>query len=177
MTNHIYLLLTSESEDSIAKTMQSVGRRYVQYFNATYRRTGTLWEGRYKATLIDSENYLFTCSRYIELYPVRANMVGHPEEYRWSSYHANALGRHDCLVQSHDRYLALNNDVKARQSACRDLFQAHIDEKTLTDIRQATQKGWILGNDRFRDEIEQLVQRRTRPLPLDGDRRNIEYHK
>ena len=93
MTNHIHLLVTPGSEDSIAKAMQSVGRRYVQYFNTTYQRTGTLWEGRYKATLIDSENYLFTCSRYIELNPVRANMVNHPSEYMWSSYRANALGK------------------------------------------------------------------------------------
>ena len=77
MTNHIHLLATPEKEDSIARSMQSVGRRYVQYFNATYRRTGTLWEGRYKATLIDTDNYFFTCSCYIELNPVRANMVNH----------------------------------------------------------------------------------------------------
>jgi len=177
MTNHIHLLLTPDSKVSIAKMMQSLGRRYVQYFNTTYQRTGTLWEGRYKSTLIDSENYLFTCSRYIELNPVRANMVNHPENYRWSSYHANAQGDYDSLVQPHQLYLALDKNVNIRQAAYRDLFRAHIDEKTLVEIRHATQKGWILGNDRFKDEIEHLVQRRTRPLPRGGDRRSIEFKK
>ena len=177
MTNHIHLLLTPDSEDSIAKMMQSIGRRYVQYFNTAYQRTGSLWEGRYKATLIDSEDYLFTCSRYIELNPVRANMVSHPGEYRWSSYHANALGKHDSLVQPHHLYLSLDTSANARQAAYRDLYKAQIDEKTLAQIRHATQKGWVLGNDRFKDEIECLVQRRTRPLPRGGDRRSVEFQK
>ena len=177
MTNHIHLLPTPDTEESIAKTMQSVGKRYVQYFNTTYQRTGTLWEGRYKVTLIDSESYLFTCSRYIELNPVRANMMSHPGEYRWSSYHVNALGKHDGLVQPHNRYLALDNSVQARQAAYRDLFRAHFDEKTIVAIRQATQKGWVLGNDRLKDEIEQLIQRRIRPLPRGGDRRSVSYQK
>ena len=144
MTNHIHLLVTPDSEDSIAKTMQSVGRRYVQYFNTTYQRTGTLWEGRYKAALIDSENYLFKCSRYIELNPVRANMVNHPSEYRWSSYRANALGKYDSLIKPHQMYLDLASNKKARQVAYRDIFKAHIDEKTLDEIRHSTQKGWVL---------------------------------
>jgi len=115
--------------------------------------------------------------RYIELNPVRANMASHPGEYRWSSYHANALGAHDSLVQPHSQYLALNNHVKNRQAAYRELFRAHIDEKSLQEIRQATQKGWALGSDRFKDEIEQLLQRRTRPLPRGGDRRSAEFQK
>jgi putative transposase len=177
MTNHIHLLLTPDMEYSISMMMQSVGRRYVQYFNKTYHRTGTLWEGRYKATLIDSENYLFTCARYIELNPVRANMVSHPGEYRWTSYHANAVGKCDSLIQPHQRYLDLDKSPTARQAAYRDLFRAHIDEKTLTEIRHATQKGWVLGNDRFKDEIEYLLKRRARPLPRGGDHRSVEFQK
>lgn len=177
MTNHIHVLLTPWREESIGKMMQSVGRRYVQYFNTTYRRSGTLWEGRYKATLIDSENYLFTCYRYIELNPVRANMVSHPGEYRWSSYHANALGREDRLVTHHDSYNALGSVPSERQEAYRKMFSAHIDEKTLEDIRQSTQKGWALGSERFRSEVEQLLDRRTRPLPRGGDRRSMEFKK
>ena len=177
MTNHIHLLVTPNSEDSIAKTMQSVGRRYVQYFNTTYQRTGTLWEGRYKATLIDSENYLFTCSRYIELNPVRANMVNHPAEYKWSSYHSNALGKRDSLITPHQLYLELAKNTSARLAAYRDLFSVHIDEKTLTEIRHATQKGWVLGNDRFKDDIEQLLKRRVRPLSRGGDHRSVEFQK
>lgn len=177
MTNHIHLLLTPDKKDTISRMMQSVGRRYVQYFNVTYRRTGTLWEGRYKATLIDTENYLFTCYRYIELNPVRANMVTHPGEYRWSSYHANALGKHDSLIQPHQQYIDLDMDTNSRQTAYRDLFKAHIDEKTLAEIRYATQKGWALGNDRFKDEIEYCLKQRSRPLPRGGDRRSVEFHK
>lgn len=93
MTNHVHLLLTPHHKDSIAKTLQSVGRRYVQYFNHVYQRTGTLWEGRYKATLIDSEAYLLTCYRYIELNPVRAGLVSHPREYPWSSYRLHGEGK------------------------------------------------------------------------------------
>ena len=95
MTNHVHLLVTPHLENSISKMMQMIGRYYVQYFNYRYRRTGTLWEGRYKASLIDSEQYLLTCMRYIELNPVRAtNMADHPSDYRWSSYGSNATGTH-----------------------------------------------------------------------------------
>jgi len=133
--------------------------------------------GRYKATLIDSESYLFTCSHYIDLNPVRANMVSHPGEYRWSSYHSNALGKYDSLVRPHSQYLDLDKNATVRQAMYRSLFQAHIDEKTLEAIRQATQKGWALGNNRFKDEIEQLLQRRTRPLGRGGDHRSVEFNK
>ena len=98
MTNHVHLLATPDAEDSIGKTLQSLGRRYVQYFNRRYGRTGTLWESRYRATVIDSESYLLACSRYIELNPVRAAMVGEPGEYPWSSYRCNAMGQEDGLV-------------------------------------------------------------------------------
>lgn len=93
MTNHVHLLMTPYEENSLGRVMQSLGRRYVQYFNYRYRRTGTLWEGRYRATLIDAESYLLTCYRYIELNPVRAGMVSHPGDYPWSSYRSNALGQ------------------------------------------------------------------------------------
>lgn len=175
MTNHVHLLMTPSANDSIAKTMQSVGRRYVQYFNVTYQRTGTLWEGRYKATLVDSEKYLFTCHRYIELNPVRARMVSHPGEYRWSSYHANAMGEYDKLVTPHQRYHALGSEPEARQEAYRKLFLTHIDDKTVDEIRQSTQKGWALGSERFKSEVEKLLKRRTQPLPRGGDRRSDTY--
>ena len=135
MTNHVHLVMTPDKEDNLAQVLQSVGRRYVQYFNTTYRRTGTLWEGRYKATVIDTQRYLLTCYRYIELNPVRANMVQHPGEYPWSSYAANALGRADSLLTPHALYLALDNLPERRQAAYRALFQVHIDNKTLEDIR------------------------------------------
>jgi len=177
MTNHVHLLMTPDNENSFAKVMQSVGRRYVQYFNSAYQRTGTLWEGRYKATIIDSEEYLLTCYRYIELNPVRAKLVQHPQHYRWSSYRANAQGKADSLVSPHELYLALEARPHQRQAAYQALFQAHIDPEILDDIRQATQKGWALGKDRFNDQIERLLNRRTRPLPRGGDRRSAVYRE
>lgn len=171
MTNHVHLLLTPDNPSSIAKTMQSVGRRYVQYVNYTYRRTGTLWEGRYKATLIDSEQYLLTCSRYIELNPVRAGIVAHPGDYPWSSYRAHAQGQSDTLIQNHPLYLALGRTDSTRQESYRALFKAQLDSATVNLIREATNKAWALGSDRFREEIEAALQRRTRPLPRGGIRR------
>jgi putative transposase len=97
MTNHVHLLASPQAPDSIPKTLQSVGRRYVQYFNHSYKRTGTLWVGRYKATVIDSDHYLPTCMRYIELNPVHAEMVDHPQNYIWSSYLSNAEGKQNPL--------------------------------------------------------------------------------
>ena len=123
MTNHVHFAMTLGREDSLPKVLQSLGRRYVQYFNNTYQRTGTLWEGRYKATIIDSESYLLTCYRYIELNPVRANMVTHPGEYRWSSYACNALGQDDLLVKPHSLYQALGSSEHQRQFAYRGLFE------------------------------------------------------
>jgi putative transposase len=98
MTNHVHLLMTPETVTGISKTMQSLGRSYVQYFNWRYQRTGTLWEGRYKASVLDTECYLLTCYRYIEMNPVRAGMVDHPQDYRWSSHACNAAGHTDPLV-------------------------------------------------------------------------------
>lgn len=165
MTNHVHFLMTPAREDGIGKVLQSVGRRYVQYFNYTYRRTGTLWEGRYKATLIDSENYLLTCYRYIELNPVRAGMAPHPRDYAWSSYRWHAEGEPDKLVTDHALYLALGKIGTERQAAYRALFKAHIGEATLTAIREATNKSWVLGTSRFQEEIAAAVSRRVAPLP------------
>jgi putative transposase len=107
MTNHVHLLVTPEHAPGIGEMMQALGRRYVHYINKTYRRTGTLWEGRYKASLIDSEAYFLTCMRYIELNPVRAQMVAHPGEYQWSSYCAAAQGRAGALLSPHPIYIEL----------------------------------------------------------------------
>jgi putative transposase len=171
MTNHVHLLMTPSSEDGIGKVMQSVGRRYVQYFNRTYRRTGTLWEGRYRATLIDSEQYLLACYRYVELNPVRAGLVARPEDYPWSSYRANALGATDALVTPHERYGALGAEAVTRQAAYRALFENALNESTLRSIRETTNKAWALGDVRFREGIERLLHRRTEPLPRGGNRR------
>jgi putative transposase len=118
--------------------MQAVGRRYVRYFNDSYGRTGSLWEGRYRATLIDSERYLFTCYRYIEMNPVRAGLVPHPRQYPWSSYRANALGQPDALIAAHEQWYALGDDNERRQEAYRGLFDQVLDEQVVTQIRGAT---------------------------------------
>lgn len=172
MTNHVHLLMTPEREDSIGKTLQSLGRRYVQYFNYTQKRTGTLWEGRYKATLIDSERYLLTCYRYIELNPVRANMVAHPREYPWSSYFSHAEGKIDKLITDHALYITLGKENEERQAAYRALFKAHMSAATLVAIRDATNKGWALGNDRFMEELATAVSRRIAPLPKGRPRKD-----
>jgi putative transposase len=165
MTNHVHLLATPEHENSLPKTLQSVGRRYVQYFNYAHRRSGTLWEGRYRATLVEAERYLLTCMRYIEMNPVRAAMVEHPADYPWSSYGANAQGHPDPLVTRHELYRRLDRSDEQRQSAYRQLFRAQIPKGDLEAIRQSTHKAWVLGNDRFRAKIERLSGRRASPLP------------
>jgi len=161
MTNHVHILASPETETSISKTLQSVGRRYVQYFNYTYKRTGTLWEGRYKATVIVSDQYLLTCMRYIELNPVRAGMVEQPGDYPWSSYASNAEGKNNTLITSHEVYSQLGVNETGRQLAYRQLFRLGIGKTDLDALREATNKGWVLGSDRFREEIERLSGRRS----------------
>ena len=119
MTNHVHLLVTPHADYAVSQMMQSVGRRYVRYINRCYRRTGTLWEGRYKAALVDSERYLLMCSRYIELNPIRANIVDGPADYKWSSYRHNAFGELDDCVKAHPLYEALGADAESRQVAYR----------------------------------------------------------
>jgi len=161
MTNHVHLLCTPRKPKAISRMMQSVGRRYVQYFNYTYKRTGTLWEGRYKACLIQKESYLLQVYRYIELNPVRASMVEDPADYGWSSYQVNGLGKKSALCTPNDLYTALGANQKQRQEAYRDLFKCHVDGELLDDIRKAVNKGMALGNERFKEEIETLSARRV----------------
>lgn len=149
MTNHVHLLVSPQQENSIGKMIQTVGRYYVQYFNHCYHRTGTLWEGRYKATLIDAEQYLLTCMRYIELNPVRATgMVDHPSEYPWTSYRYNALGDSNPLITQHELYTKLAITSEKRQSVYRELFRNHIPDMTLEAIRELqTKHGYLAVNN------------------------------
>ena len=119
MTNHVHLLLTPQDEESVPRTMQSLGRRYVRYANAAYGRTGTLWEGRYRAAPIDSDEYFFSCCAYIELNPVRARMVSHPRLYRWSSYRAHAEGKADPLADEPEIFRRLGRTGAERQECYR----------------------------------------------------------
>ena len=165
MTNQVHLLASPATEESIPKTLQSLGRRYVQYFNFRYRRTGTLWEGRYRATIVEAETYLFECMRYIELNPVRAGMLNHPSEHAWSSYQANAGMIIDPLVKPHRLYRGLGTDDEKRHEAYRALVQAPMDAQMLKTIRDSTNKGWAMGGGRFKSKIETLTERRVDPLP------------
>jgi putative transposase len=171
MTNHLHLLVTPQERDGISKLMQSVGRRYVQYINVTYRRSGTLWEGRYKAVPIDGEAYLMTCHRYIESNPVRAAMVANPGGYRWSSYAHNAEAKPDPLIRQHGLYRALGTDEKSRCSAYRKLFKTDIEETELAALRDSINRGWVLGSKRFAKKIETITQRRVAPLARGGKRK------
>ena len=177
MTNHVHLLVTPHTENGISKMMQSLGRYYVQYINYNYQRTGTLWEGRYKATLIDSNAYLLTCMRYIEMNPVRAGMVERPGDYPWSSYLHTAQGKADTLITPHRLYQRLDKTDAGRRSAYKQLFRTTLSESTLNDIRESTNKAWVLGNDRFKKKIEQQLNRRTVPKSRGGDRKSEDYHK
>ena len=149
MTNHVHLLATADKPDGIAKLMQSIGRRYVQYINRSYRRTGSLWEGRFKSSLVQAEEYLLTCMRYIELNPVRADMVNDPAQYRWSSYRHNGLGQADERITPHPLYLALGKDPDSRLAEYRALFRSELDQAALTDIWLALAQGQPLGSERF----------------------------
>lgn len=172
MTNHVHVLATPDAKDGVTRMMQYVGRRYVPYVNATYGGSGSLWEGRYKASLVHDEGYLFTCMRYIELNPVRANMVNAPSRYRWSSYRANAHGETNDILTPHPLYLALGRGPVTRQTAYRELFRAHLDADALRDIRDAWQSGTPLGNDHFKEKIERKLKtkigqaRRGRPRKI-----------
>ena len=175
MTNHVHLLMTPETEQGVSQVMQALGRYYVRYINQTYGRTGTLWEGRYKSTLVDGDNYFLTVSRYIELNPVRAGMVAHPAEYPWSSYQYNALGKPIELITPHIIYQGLAKTEKTRQKRYSALFDKMIPDYTLEEIRDSINRAWVLGDERFKQQIEKQTGRRTSPLTRGGDRRSEEY--
>ena len=172
MTNHVHLLITPHKKNGLSKVIQMLGRYYVQYFSFTYQRTGTLWEGRYKATLIDSEHYALGCYRYIELNPVRANMVNHPSEYPWSSYAYNALGKTDELVIEHELYERLGKSDQLRCEAYCSLFNVDVPQRTIEEIREATNKSWVLGSDFFKETIEAKINRPMNPRGKGGDRKS-----
>ncbi len=161
MTNHVHLLLTPEKTDSVSRTIQHVGRKYVTYVNHEYGRTGTLWEGRHKGALIDSSRYAFACYRYIELNPVRAGMVETPSEYPWSSYRGNAWGDGAGWLKPTEEYRRLGRTDEARRAAYRELFRAALGPQEVHEIRQCAQTGTPLGDDRFIREIECMLGRRV----------------
>lgn len=166
MNNHVHLLVTPKTADAVGTLMKRLGQRYVQYFNRTWRRSGTLWEGRFRSCMAQDDAYVLGCYRYIELNPVRAGMVKHPGEYRWSSYAANAQGAQSSLLTAHPDYRGLGHDDSARQQAYRELFRYQLDPGLVDEIRDATNGNYALGDDRFHRQIENALQRRaTRGRP------------
>lgn len=163
MTNHVHLLLTPRRADSAGELMKRLGQRYVQYINRTYERSGTLWEGRFRSCLTQEEDYLLSCYRYIELNPVRAGIVAHPAEYRWSSYRANAQGEKNKLLKAHALHTALGKDGEQRRTAYRELFRHALDPGVIDELRHATNGNYALGSPRFQAQIEAAVGRRVVP--------------
>jgi REP-associated tyrosine transposase len=161
MTNHVHLLVTPKEADSASLLMKHLGQRYVQHVNRAYGRSGTLWEGRFRSGLAQSEGYVLACYRYIELNPVRADMVAHPREYPWSSYRINAEGRASELVTPHRELLRLAKDTAERRAAYRALFRSALDAEVVKEIREATNGGYALGGKRFLAQIEAAVGRRV----------------
>ncbi len=154
-----------QTTGAISRMIQAVGRRYVGSFNARYRRTGTLWEGRFKAALVDTDRYLLTCYRYIELNPVRAHMTDNPAAYPWSSYRHNALGEPSSLITPHEQFTRLATTPAARHAAYRALVHEHVEEKHLDDLRLHTQQQRAWGSERFQQQIEALTQRSVSVKP------------
>jgi putative transposase len=166
MTNHVHLLASPGHALALPRMMQTLGRKYVGRFNFLHQRTGTLWEGRYKATLLDTDAYLFACLRYIELNPVRARLVAGPADYRWSSHRANACGDDDPVVTPHSSFLTLGPSAKRQRDVYRRSFESPLPEETVTAIRDATQFEWALGDASFHARVEACTGRRADRLPL-----------
>jgi REP-associated tyrosine transposase len=160
MTNHVHLLLTADDLGGCGLLMKSIGQLYAQYINKTYERCGNLWEGRFKSCLVQSEQYVLACYRYIELNPVRAGLVARADQYAWSSYRINAKGEASELTAPHEEYLRLGRTPGERQAAYRDLFgRVHGDR--LEEIRSATNTGYVLGTASFKALMARTLGRRV----------------
>jgi len=161
MTNHVHLLLTAKELGGCALLMKSVGELYARYFNKTYERSGYLWEGRFKSCLVQSENYVLSCYRYVELNPVRAALARRADEYPWSSYCFNALGAASEHLKPHDEYLRLGRTPAERQAMYRELVAEVQGQDTLQEIRNATNGGYVLGSAPFRSAMARVLGRRV----------------
>ncbi len=163
MTNHVHILCTPKKAKSISLVMQSLGRRYVRYFNHAYERTGTLWEGRFKSCIVQSDSYFLNVQKYIELNPVRAGMVSHPVDYIWSSYQINALGKHSDLCTPHYLYSSLGMNKSQRLVNYRKFVEQSLTEEILQEIRSSVNKELVLGSIHFKTEVENISKRRVIP--------------
>ena len=165
MPDHVHVLATPGNKDSVSRVVQSIGRNYVQYFNECYDGIGTLWEGRYRATVVDPRHYLLTCSRYIELNPVRNQLVDKPQDYPWSSYAHNALAQTDEMISAAGEYQKLGNTERECAREYKKMFRQKMSVEQAQEITDATLKGWVLGDSKFAKKIEKLSGRRAAQLP------------
>jgi putative transposase len=161
MENHFHLLATPSTADALPQWMQAVGRRYVRYFNDRHGRTGTLWEGRYKSTLIQTDRYLLPCMVYMDLNPVRAGLVADVRDYPWSSYGHYAGLRHDRLLTPHPRYWALGNTPFAREAAYAELVRAGISDADRALLTEGVLHGWAVGDSQFLESLQKTTARRV----------------
>ena len=163
MTNHVHLLVTPSHADALSRLMRQLNQRYVQAINRAYRRSGTLWEGRFRSCLVESEAYMLACYRYIELNPVRATMVRDPHDYPWSSHRMNVSTLPSKLLTPHELFFALAADAPGRAAAYRSLFIQDMPETVIADIRRATAGSYALGSPRFQEQIGAMLGRRVAP--------------
>jgi putative transposase len=164
MPDQVQLLATPADETGLARMMQWVGRHYVPYFNRKYQRNGTLWQGRYRASVIDAAQYLMLNSRFIELYPVRAGLAGQPSDYPWTSYMHHIGARPDGLITDHALYWALGNTPFEREAAYRTLAEQALTAEQIAELEQAIPKGWALGSPAFKAALEKQGGRRVQPV-------------
>lgn len=165
MTNHVHLLLTPRIGTGISLLMKFLDQSYAQYVNYTYKRSGTLWEGRFRSSVVQSQHYLLACYRYIEMNPVRASIVKHPGDYRWSSYAANTGDRSAIQLTPHLEYLGLSADEDRRRVVYRELFATELDRELLREIRASTLSGCPLGSDGARGGIEEHTRKNYHATP------------
>ena len=156
MTNHVHLLVTTKADGDMSSFMQHIGRRYVRYINHAYKRSGTLWEGRFKSSVVDVEHYLLVCYRYIELNPVRAGMTNRPSEYPWSSARWHGFAKRDGIVRDHSIYMALGPTVDERTVAYRELFRTEMDDDLIHEMGEIFSQEKMLGGGRFLAQVEQV---------------------
>ncbi|MGH8190319.1 MAG: transposase [Rhodanobacteraceae bacterium] len=166
MTNHVHLLMTPGAAGRVGRTMQAMGRRYVRYVNDRYFCTGTLWEGRYKASLVGDDRHVLQCQRYIELNPLRARMVADAADYRWSSFRHHALGVPDPMVTPHPAMLGLGRTPHERRQNYRELVTQAVDPEEIDAIRRHLQHQHIYGPERFRQAVEAQLGRTVGPKKI-----------
>jgi putative transposase len=173
MTNHVHLLVTPPEAGALGAMMQDLGRRFVRVINNVHGRSGTLWEARFRASLVDPENYLLTCHRYIELNPVRAGLVSDPHSYPWSSHAHYAMGRPNSLITHHPMHLALGATAQERQAAFQSLFHRLMDERVVAQIRKAANTDSAIGSETFMQDVEAVLGRPVRPPTRGRPAKNV----